>query len=67
MKNGKRRQELVRRVAEQQHWIEKCGGSLGEYLARYAEPDDPDRGARIWQADNNTLRRLKAALAEVKS
>lgn len=65
MRNEKRRQELIRRVAEQQHWIEQCGGSLGEYLARYAEPGDPDRGARIYLADTAELRRLKA-LAEVQ-
>ena len=57
--------ELARgQLAKQLAWIEKCGGDLEGYVARYGSRRAPkhtgDGGELIYQADRDVLRRAQA-------
>lgn len=59
-----RRKTIDQWIWEQKRWIEKCGGSLAGYIARYGSASDPehsgDGGEAIYKADMNELARLEA-------
>lgn len=52
----------TRLIEDQVQWIQKCGGSLAGYVARYGTATDPDRcgdgGEAIYRADMNYFEEL---------
>jgi hypothetical protein len=54
--------KLAAQIAEQDKWIEQCGGTLQGYIARYGSASEPghygDGGEAIYAADMGTLQRL---------
>jgi hypothetical protein len=59
-----KRSLYLRLIFEQYKWIREHGETLAGYKANYDEPDDPERGTLIWQADTNELKRLQAELPD---
>ena len=54
--------KLVDAIADQQQWIESCGGTLEGYIKRYGAEDDPGRygngGKAIYESDIAYLNEL---------
>jgi hypothetical protein len=61
------RERLLRRIAEQERWIEEHGQSLAGYIERYGDPDQSqcygDGGTAIYAADTAALAALRRSLA----
>jgi hypothetical protein len=61
---------LRSQVAEQERWMESCGGDLAGYIKNCGSKNDTeysgDGGEAIYAADLNELNRLKGLLAEAE-
>lgn len=62
----KRIERLRERIADQENWIQSCGGTLEKYVKRNGKGTDPNRhgdgGEAIWMADINALSQLRSEL-----
>jgi hypothetical protein len=64
---------IRREIADQERWVAEHGGNETGYIERYGDPsvgDSPEEyygegGKKIFEADNNELKRLRKELAKV--
>lgn len=63
--------DALRRIEEQEAWIQQCGGNVLGYIANYGAENDPnkhgDGGRRIYVADMAELRKRQLVLASVRT